>query len=377
MRGRPAPARRGVRGGCRGTRRDRDGAAGRRRGARGELDARRDARRGRGRRDRRLDPRRREQARLRRDRDGGRARVARTRRRVRPARGGDRRRARTRAAQAQPERVRTQRGGDRALPQVRLRRGGPPRQAVPAAERRALGRGRHGAPAVNDDWLELSYGSFGAVEDAFHDALEQSLAPRGPDVLYDLVGGMGLVPGMAAVDVGCGEGRHTGRLAERFGLVVTGVNPVPSQLELARAASPSCRFELGRAEALPLADESVDLVWCRDVLVHVADLDRAYAEFRRVLRPGGWALVYQMFATPRLEPREASWFLPMTGIVPASADPARTEAAIDRWGLVIDELVVLGSEAGGRALLWEGGSGGAPRAGCGPCWRMVRGPACV
>jgi SAM-dependent methyltransferase len=215
---------------------------------------------------------------------------------------------------------------------------------------------------VNDDWLELSYGSFGAVEDAFHAALEQSLAPRGPDVLYDLVGGMGLVPGMAAVDVGCGEGRHTGRLAERFGLVVTGVDPVPSQLELARAASPSCRFELGRAEALPLADESVDLVWCRDVLVHVADLDRAYAEFRRVLRPGGRALVYQMFATPRLEPREASWFLPMTGIVPASADPARTEAAIDRGGLVIDELVVLGSEWGehaeeadgkpGERLLW-------------------------
>ena len=135
--------------------------------------------------------------------------------------------ARTRAAQAQPGRLRTQRGGDRALPQVRLRRGGPPRQAVPAAERRALGRDRHGAPAVNEEWLELSYGSFGAVEDAFHAVLEQSLEPRGPDVLYDLVGGVGLVAGMAAVDVGCGEGRHTGRLAERFGLVVTGVDPTP------------------------------------------------------------------------------------------------------------------------------------------------------
>jgi SAM-dependent methyltransferase len=210
---------------------------------------------------------------------------------------------------------------------------------------------------VNDEWLELSYGSFGAVEEAFHALLEESLAPRGPDVLYDLVAGVGLVPGATAVDVGCGEGRHTGRLAERFGLAVIGVDPVPSQLELARAANPSCRFELGRAEELPLTDETVDLVWCRDVLVHVVDLDRAYAEFRRVLRPGGTALVYQMFSTPRLEPREASRFLPTMGIVPGSAEPARTEAAIERAGLILDELVVLGSEWGEHAEEAEGKPG--------------------
>jgi ubiquinone/menaquinone biosynthesis C-methylase UbiE len=41
------------------------------------------------------------------------------------------------------------------------------------------------------------------------------------------------------------------------------------------------------AEALPFADESFDLVLGHAVLHHLPDLDRAFAEFRRVLRPGG------------------------------------------------------------------------------------------
>ena len=58
----------------------------------------------------------------------------------------------------------------------------------------------------------------------------------------------------------------------------------------------------GVAEALPFADESFDLVWIRDVLVHIESLRPAFAEVRRVLRPGGGALVFHVFATPLLEP---------------------------------------------------------------------------
>src|SRR3954469_2889628 len=41
------------------------------------------------------------------------------------------------------------------------------------------------------------------------------------------------------------------------------------------------------AETLPFEDESFDLVFGHAVLHHIPDLDRAFAEFRRVLRPGG------------------------------------------------------------------------------------------
>ena len=186
------------------------------------------------------------------------------------------------------------------------------------------------------------YADFPRIEEEFAAALGESLHPRGPELLYDLVREMELPPGSAAVDVGCGDGRHSFRLAERFGFSVVGVDPVPQHGEPA----PGVRFAAGTAEALPLDEETVHLVWCRDVLLHVADLDRAYAEFHRVLRPGGRALVYQMFAGARLEPREAEWLWQTLGIVPTSGDPARTESAIAAAGLKVDDRIVLGSEWG-------------------------------
>jgi len=187
-----------------------------------------------------------------------------------------------------------------------------------------MGRG------LEPSWLEWSYDTFPRIEAEFQAALDRSLNPRGPDVLYELVEEMGLPAGSVAVDGGCAEGNHTFALTERFDFVVTGVDPVARHIELAlavldeRAASDPTitrriRFVAGTAEALPLYDETVDLIWCRDVLVHVADLERAYAEFQRVLRANGRVLIYQMFAGDRLEPREAEWLWKTAGVVQTSA----------------------------------------------------------
>jgi hypothetical protein len=53
-----------------------------------------------------------------------------------------------------------------------------------------------------------------------------------------------------------------------------------------------------------------------------------------------------MFATERLEPREAGWLLPTMGCVPASMDPVRAEAAIKGAGLAVEKRIVLGTEWG-------------------------------
>jgi hypothetical protein len=62
------------------------------------------------------------------------------------------------------------------------------------------------------------------------------------------------------------------------------------------------------------------------------------------LRDGGRALVYQMFAADRLDPREAEWLVAGLDVVGASADPARPEAAIAAAGLRVDERIDLTSE---------------------------------
>lgn len=211
--------------------------------------------------------------------------------------------------------------------------------------------------ALDLSWLERAYDAYPRIEEEFQAALDGSLDPRGPDMLYDLVSGLGLSPGAAAVDVGCGEGKHALDLAERFHLTVTGVDPVARHIELAnervaRVAerqpelSRRVRFLLGTAEALPVEDGSADLVWCRDVLVHVTQLTDAYLEFRRVLRDGGHVLVYQMFGSDRLEPREADWLWKTMGVIPTSADPVLTDRAISAAGLRVDERIELGAEWG-------------------------------
>jgi SAM-dependent methyltransferase len=205
--------------------------------------------------------------------------------------------------------------------------------------------------------LDAFYDEFPRIEPAFNAALSRSLKPRGPEVLYDLVAAMTLPPGSGAVDVGCGEGRHSVRLAERFGLSVVGVDPVARHVELARAAGAAAapgvaarlHFDQGTADALPLPDGSADLVWCRDVLVHIADLESAFREFRRVLRDGGRVLAYQTVAGDRLEPREADWLFRTMHVVAASADAAHVRTAVAAAGLRIVEWIDLRSEWGESA----------------------------
>ncbi len=208
-----------------------------------------------------------------------------------------------------------------------------------------------------DDPLYESYDEFPRIEEAFHEMLEESLDSEGPEALFDIVAGFGLPRGALVVDVGCGEGAQALVLAERFGFDVLGVDPIERHVEVARGAGARC--ELGRAEQLPVADDSVDLVWCRDVLTEIPDVDAVFAEMRRVLRPGGRALVYLMLTTDLLEPEEAARF---HGGKLTSMDAGRVEAAITAAGLRIDERVEIGSAWGeraeeetgkpGRRLLW-------------------------
>ncbi|WP_165703582.1 class I SAM-dependent methyltransferase [Enhygromyxa salina] len=97
------------------------------------------------------------------------------------------------------------------------------------------------------------------------------------------------------LDVGCGAGHWGLTLLDHMPTHarLTGVDAEPNFLELARARAnarphgPRCEFVTGRAEALPFADASFDVVTCQTVLIHVADAAAVIAEMRRVLRPGG------------------------------------------------------------------------------------------
>jgi ubiquinone/menaquinone biosynthesis C-methylase UbiE len=81
-----------------------------------------------------------------------------------------------------------------------------------------------------------------------------------------------------------------------------GVDPAPVMLRLARLltqhSARAVRYAEGSAEALPLPDSSVSVVWSIGSVHHWADLDAALQEARRVLTPGGRLVAIKRLTRP-------------------------------------------------------------------------------
>ena len=105
----------------------------------------------------------------------------------------------------------------------------------------------------------------------------------------------GLKAGMTVLDVACGTGAVTRAILQVLGGSgrVTGVDPSPGMLAQARAHVPA-EFCEGQAEALPFPDDTFDFLTMGYALRHVQDLQTAFAEYRRVLRPGGRVLLLEI-----------------------------------------------------------------------------------
>ncbi|MGH3882514.1 MAG: class I SAM-dependent methyltransferase [Pseudonocardiaceae bacterium] len=91
------------------------------------------------------------------------------------------------------------------------------------------------------------------------------------------------------VDVGCGPGAAV-REAARRGARVTGVDPAPVMLRLARTLTrnrPAITWADGTAEDLPLPDGSATVLWSVATVHHWTDVTAGLAEAKRVLAPGG------------------------------------------------------------------------------------------
>ena len=93
-----------------------------------------------------------------------------------------------------------------------------------------------------------------------------------------------------ALDVGCGAGLSTAALAPLARRVI-GLEPIAAMLAHRRAIAPQAGFIIGRAERLPFAAASFDLVTAAGSL-NYADFPSALAEIARVLTPDGTFLLY-------------------------------------------------------------------------------------
>lgn len=182
-----------------------------------------------------------------------------------------------------------------------------------------------------------------------YEALDRDLDPRGPEILLE-VAGQYLREGSRILDVGCRDAAHLIRLVQTHAAEGVGFDPIEWHIERAKVAVREAglehRIEIAKGiiEEIKQPEESFDVVWCRDMLALVEELQRGLAEVARVLKPAGRVLIYTSFATDLLEPREAAMINRPLGNVPTNLNEGYMEAAFGAAGLLIDRKDVIGTE---------------------------------
>ena len=142
-------------------------------------------------------------------------------------------------------------------------------------------------------------------------------------------------PGDRVLDACCGTG-DLAVAAERDGGVVTGLDFSPRMLERARRKSATVTWVEGDLLALPFEDGSFDAATVGFGVRNVADLGRALAELRRVLRPGGRLAILEI-TRPRgiLRPFFSLWFdrvVPLLGrVLPGGSAYTYLPASVRRF----------------------------------------------
>lgn len=172
-----------------------------------------------------------------------------------------------------------------------------------------------------DAWTALSRAGY----DAYRDLLN---SPAFLEMLPDVAGKTGL-------DIGCGEGSNTRRVAQR-GAKMTGVDISPRfiahAIDAERNSPMGVTFQVGSGQSLPFADATFDFATSFMAVMDMPDPLAAFKEARRVVKPGGFfqfSITHPCFDTPhRRNLRDSNG---MTYAVEVGRYFDNIDGRIDKW----------------------------------------------
>jgi SAM-dependent methyltransferase len=111
------------------------------------------------------------------------------------------------------------------------------------------------------------------------------------DIICHLVGGLGLNPASAILEVGCSTGPLLAALGEAGYDAASGIDISSEAIAQAKQRGLNTVQQMDAAQ-LEFADQSFDLVIASDVLEHIEQDRAAILEWKRVLKPGGSLLIF-------------------------------------------------------------------------------------
>jgi ubiquinone/menaquinone biosynthesis C-methylase UbiE len=198
---------------------------------------------------------------------------------------------------------------------------------------------RYVLAVTKSDHVVGTRAAYDTVASEYADLLRDELSGKPVDravlgLFAELVGPSGRV-----ADLGCGPGRITGHLAS-LDLDAFGMDLSPGMVSVARRDHPHLSFIEGNLTSLNLSDRSVAGVVAWYSIIHTppTQLPEVFAEFARVLAPGGWLLLAFQAGNEQLHLTHAyghdisldAWRL----------DPADVSALLTNAGLTVTTHVV-------------------------------------
>lgn len=139
-------------------------------------------------------------------------------------------------------------------------------------------------------WPDLRH-TYDAVAADYAAAFAAELAGKPFD--RELLDGFAAEVSGPVLDVGCGPAGHVTRYLADRGVRVGGVDLSPASVAEAARRHPDLTFRVGDLRALPVADGTLGGLVAFYSAIHVPrpDLPQAFAEFHRILAPGGALLL--------------------------------------------------------------------------------------
>lgn len=189
-------------------------------------------------------------------------------------------------------------------------------------------------------WQEIAWGEhlhmglYEGERDTRQQAMMRATARMAQDLPLD--------SGSSVLEVGCGTGQAARHLANQYGCRVHATNIDEKQLELGRRLTEQAgldglvTFGWGDFHDLDCDDDTLDLWWCQEALVHSPAKERVLSEALRVLKPGAAAVLSDLVLAADIEPEVRQR---LCSRIPTEVIWTREQydAAIDQLGFEVAE----------------------------------------